>query len=64
MNRFPGILINIISGLRTILTDALHRAVMAPQYKNLQPRWRNIGQPVLPYHYLQPVPLPATGKRK
>lgn len=54
MTRFPSV---AFSALKRTLKEFLHSAVLAPQYHNLRPRWRSIGQPVLPYHYLRPLPV-------
>lgn len=57
MNRISHTVPAFISRLTDLLKNALHRAVVAPRYDGFRPRWRNIGQPILPYHYLRPVPV-------
>jgi hypothetical protein len=51
-------LLALFRNLHTRLSDALHLAVPAASgYTRRAPRWRSLGQPVLPYHYLRPVPV-------
>lgn len=39
------------------IAETIMRAVPAAVHTPRLNRWRNIGQPVLPYHYLQPLPV-------
>lgn len=45
------------------LAEALHKAVPAVSSKQVLPRWRNLGQQITPYHFMQPVLVPVKNRR-
>ncbi len=46
------------------LAEALHKAVPAVSHNRAMPRFRLIGEQLLPYHYMQPVLIPVQQSRK
>ncbi|WP_276133637.1 hypothetical protein [Polluticoccus soli] len=41
------------------MEEFLHKAVPAVSQKRMVPRWRNLGRPITPYHFMQPVLVPV-----
>jgi hypothetical protein len=41
------------------LAEALHKAVPAVSHKRAMPRFRLLGEQLLPYHYMQPALVPV-----
>lgn len=45
------------------IAEALHLAVPAVNQKKFIPRWRNLGRPITPYHYMRPALVPVRQQR-
>jgi hypothetical protein len=46
------------------LAEALHKAVPAVSHKRAMPRFRLLGEQLLPYHYMQPIPVPVQQNKR
>jgi len=55
--------LKLINQIQETVAAHLHKAVPAVSQKPFVPRWRNLGSPVTPYHFLRPVPVKAQYKK-
>ena len=46
------------------IADAIHKAVPAVSQRRAMPRFRLLGQQLVPYHYLQPLLVPIKKERR
>ena len=47
-----------------LMEEFVQIAVPAVAQKRMIPRWRNLGRPITPYHYMQPVLIPVKRNNK
>jgi hypothetical protein len=47
-----------------LMEEFLHKAVPAVSQRRMIPRWRNLGRPLTPYHFMQPALVPVRNNNK
>jgi hypothetical protein len=53
-----------ISKSLQLIEEFVHKAVPAVSQKRAVPKWRNLGSPITPYHFMQPALIPVKNNKR